>query len=92
MYREDMVRLYNGKLLSQKKKKEQNNVICRNMDGSRDYHTKQSNPDKDKSMISLIWGIWKINELIYKTKQTQRQKVNLWLPKRKGEGRDKLGG
>ena len=52
-----MVRLYNGKLLSQKKKKEQNNVICRNMDGSRDYHTKQSNPDKDKSMISLIWGI-----------------------------------
>ena len=57
MYREDMVRLYNGILLSQKKKKEQNNAICRNMDGSRDYHTKQSNPDKDKSMISLIWGI-----------------------------------
>ena len=34
----------------------------------------------------------KTNELIYKTKQTQRQKVNLWLPKKKGAGRDKLGG
>ena len=40
-----MVHLYNGILLSQKK--EQNDAICRNMDGSRDYHTKQSNPDTD---------------------------------------------
>ena len=55
MYKEDMVRLYNGILLSQKKG--QNNAICRNMDESRDYHTKQSNPDKDTYMMSLIWGI-----------------------------------
>ena len=72
--------------LAKKKKKEQNNAICRNMDGSRDYHTKQSNPDKDKSMISLIWGIWKINELIYKTKQTQRQKRIYGCQRGKGRG------
>ena len=38
-------------------KKEQNNAICSNMDGPRDYHTKRSNSDKDKYMISLICGI-----------------------------------
>ena len=41
------------------------------MDGSRDYHTKWSKPEKDKYyMISLICGILKsdIDELIYKTK------------------------
>ena len=40
------------------------------MDGPRDYHTKQSKPDKDKyHMTSLTNGILKnaANELIYKT-------------------------
>ena len=40
------------------------------MDGTRDYHTKWSKPDKDKHhMISLICGISKkkgTSELIYK--------------------------
>ena len=41
-------------------------------------------------MISLICGIY---ELIYKTEtDSQTWKTNLWLPNRKGGGRDKLGG
>ena len=35
--KEDVVHIYNGILLSHKK--EQNNAICSNMDGPRDYHT-----------------------------------------------------
>ena len=35
--KEDMVHIYNGILLSHKK--EQNNAICGNMDGPKDYHT-----------------------------------------------------
>ena len=38
-------------------KKEWNNVIYSNMDGSRDYHTKWRKSDKDKYMISLICGM-----------------------------------
>ena len=41
-----MVHIYIGILLSHKK--EQNNDICSNMDGPRDYHTKGSKSDKDK--------------------------------------------
>ena len=39
-----------------------------------------------------MWNLKKYtNELIYKTEiDTQTQKTNLWLPKRKG-GRDKTG-
>ena len=33
---EEMVRVYNGMLLS--REKEQNNTICSNMDATRDYH------------------------------------------------------
>ena len=46
-------------------------------------------------MISLMCGILKkndTNELIYKAEiDSQTQKTNLWLPKGKGGGRDKLG-
>ena len=39
-------------------KKEWNNAICSNMDGSRDCHTEWGKTDKDKyRMISLICGI-----------------------------------
>jgi len=55
---------YNGISLSHNKG--WNNVICSNMDGLRDYHTK-----KDRyHIVSLIHGISKkkaTNELIYKT-------------------------
>ena len=38
MAKEDVVHIENGVLLSHKK--EQNNAICSNMDGLRNYHTK----------------------------------------------------
>ena len=56
MDKEDVVHIYNGIGLSHKK--EWNNAICSNMDGSRDYYIKQSKSEIDKHhMISLIGGI-----------------------------------
>ena len=53
--KEDIVHIYNGILLSHKK--EQNNAICSNRDGPRNY-TKWSNSEKDKyHMRSLIYAI-----------------------------------
>ena len=46
MDKEDVVHKYNGILLSHKK--EQNNAIFSNMDGTRDYYTEWSMSDKDK--------------------------------------------
>ena len=75
-------------------KKEWNNAICSNMDGSRDYHTEWSKSEKDKyHMTLLICRILKndTNELIYMIGTgSQILKRSLWLPKGKG-GRDKLG-
>ena len=56
MVKEYVVHIYNGLLLSHKK--EQDNAICSNMNGTRDYHTKGSKSEKDKChMISLLCGI-----------------------------------
>ena len=43
--------------------------------------------------ITYIWNLkYDTNELICKTEtDSQTEKTNLWLPKGKGEGRDKLG-
>ena len=41
-------------LLSHKKK---NNVICSNMNEPRDYHSKQSQSEKDKYHLSLMWTL-----------------------------------
>ena len=55
---QDEVYIYNRILLSHKK--EWNNAICSNMDGSRDYHIKWSKSEKDKdNMILFICGILK---------------------------------
>ena len=48
-------------------KKEWNNAICSNMNGSGDYHTKLSKSDKDKHDIIYMWNIKNANKLIYKT-------------------------
>ena len=41
MDKKEVPHIYNGISLSQKKKKKElNNAICTNMDGSREYHTK----------------------------------------------------
>ena len=53
---EDVVYLHNGILLGHKK--EQNNAICSNMDGTWDSHPEWSKKEKGKyHMISLISGI-----------------------------------
>ena len=53
---EDVIHMCKGILLSHKEG--QNDAICSNMDGSRDYHTKWSKSDKDKyHMIWLICGL-----------------------------------
>ena len=73
----DVVHIYNGVLLSHKK--EWNNVICCNMDGSRDYLTKwtKSYQRQVSYDITYMWNLYKndTNELIYKT-QTDSQKTN----------------
>ena len=45
MGKEDVVHRYNGILLSHKKKR--NWVICRDVDGPRDYHTERSKSDRE---------------------------------------------
>jgi len=48
----------NGILLSHYK--EWNNAICSNMDGSGDYHTKQSQSEKDKYHdVTYMWNLKK---------------------------------
>ena len=70
--------VYNGILLS--RKKEQNNIVCSNMDATRYDHTKRSWKEKHKChVISLVWGIKKsdTNEFIYKTEtDSQIKKTN----------------
>ena len=43
--------------------------------------------------MSYMWNLkYDTNELIYETEtDSETQKTNLWLPKGKGDGRDKLG-
>ena len=52
-------------------KKEWNNIICRNMDAPRDYHTKWSKSDRERQILYDVTYMWNLNnhtnELIYKT-------------------------
>ena len=69
MDKEDVVHIYNGILLIYKK--EQNNAICRYVDGPRDYHTKWSKSERERQIpydISYTWNLkYDTNELIYET-------------------------
>ena len=93
--KEDVVHIYNGILLTHKK--EWNWVICRDVDGPRDYHTKWSKSDRERQIsydITYMWNLkrWS-NEFIYKTETDSDFKNKLMVTK--GErwwGRDKLGG
>ena len=53
-------------------KKEQNNAICSNMDGTRDSHTKWSDSERERQILydnTYMWSLkYAINEAIYKTK------------------------
>ena len=49
-------------------KKEWNNIVCSNMDGPRDYHTKWSQSERGKQIpydITYMWNLkYDTNELI----------------------------
>ena len=53
-----MVHIYNGILLSHKK--EQNNAICSNMDGPRDYQTEWSKSDTERQISCNIAYMWNL--------------------------------
>jgi len=68
MEKEEAVHIHNGILLSHKK--EWNNTICNNIDGPRDYHTKQRKSEKDRqiSYITYMYNLkYDTNEPIYET-------------------------
>ena len=58
MAKEDVLCLYNGILLGNKK--ERNNTICSNVDGPRDYHTKQSKSDRERQRSNDIAYRWNL--------------------------------
>ena len=57
MAKEDVLHIYNGILLSHKK--EWNNAICSNMDGSSNYHTKWSKSDIERQIYDSthMWNL-----------------------------------
>ena len=66
--------------------------IFSNMDGPRDYHTKQSKSERERQIpydITYIQNLkYDTNELIYETEtDSQTQRTDLWLPGGLGEGR-----
>ena len=84
----DVVYIYNGILAI---KKEWNNIICKNINGPKDYHTKWSKTRKAEKakyyMILLLCGIQKkdTNELTYRTEtDSQTQKTNYGYQRREG--------
>ena len=71
--KEDVVYIYiyNGILLSHQK--EQNNVICSNMDGTRDSHPERSKSEREKQTPYDITYIW---NLTYGTNEPFHRKGN----------------
>ena len=51
--------------------KRNNNAICSNTDGSRNYNTKWSNSEKNKYHITYMWNLKKIS-LFTQQKPTQK--------------------
>ena len=94
--KEDVVHMYNGILLSQKK--EWKNAICIPMDGPRDDHTKWSKWDKEREISHEIINTWYLIKTVQKNvfikqKQTQRfQNQTYGYQKGNAMGRDELGG
>ena len=64
------------------------NIICSNLDGSRDYRTKWSKSDRERQIpydIPYIWSLqYDTNEFTCKVEiDSQTQKTTLQLSKRK---------
>ena len=60
MDKEDVVHIYKGILLSHKK--ERNWVICRDVDGSRDYHTEWSKSEREKQISYINTYMWSLEK------------------------------
>ena len=58
MDKEDVAHIYNGILLSHIK--EQNWVICRDMDGPRDCHTEWSKSEREKNISYINTYMWNL--------------------------------
>ena len=66
------------------------------MDTTRDYHTKRSKLERERQISHEVTYMWNLkddtNEPIYKTEtDSQTQRTDLWLPKRRERGRGGLG-
>ena len=78
--------IYNGILLSHKK--EWNNAICRNMDGSRDYHIKWSKPERERRMsydTAYMWNLKKRYKWTYLQNKNRPTDIENKLMVTKGE-------
>ena len=60
MDKEDVVHIYNGIVLSHKK--EQNWVICKDVDGSRDCHTEWSKSEGEKQILYINAHMWNLEK------------------------------
>ena len=79
MDKEDVVCIYSKILFIHKK--EWNSIICSNMDGPGDYHTKWSKSDKERQVsynITYLWNLKKKKKIqgnvFTKEKQTHRHR------------------
>ena len=71
MDKEDVVHIHNGILLAHNK--EWNNVICSNIDDTKDYHTKWNKSERERQIpyaISYMWNL-KHGPMNLSTKQKQ---------------------
>ena len=64
-------------------------MVCSNMDGPRDYHTKWSQT-KISHDITHMWNLkYDANELIHETEtDSQTQRTDLWLPRGREAAKD----
>ena len=60
MDKEYVVHIYNGTLL--KHKKEKNNAICSNMDGSRNCNSEWSKSDRKRQISYNISDMWNLKK------------------------------
>ena len=56
----DVVHIYNGILLSHKK--EENWVICRDVDGPRDWHIEWSKSEREKQILYISAYLWNLEK------------------------------
>ena len=82
-----MVHIYYAMLLSHKK--EWNHATCSNMNGSKDYHTKWSKPDRERQIPYDVTYMWNLNydtSDLYKPEIVSHRKWTYGYQREKGRG------